>query len=335
MQRSRSGYAVNKTKKKIESRKGSASLAFLRAPAVTVISLLFFVFLFWLLLGERFSVLHQLTLETVGPLQSFATRVGEGMGRMADSFRGAASIRQERDLYMRRNTELLQQLSEFREAYSTYRYLQDQLRFKEQEKFPAISARVIGGDSSFFTIVLDRGKRDDVLEGMVVLTPDGVVGQVVHVSENYCKVLLAKAPSSAIDALVQKSRVRGIVKGTGEKGSGYLLEYVLKNVDVSVGDMIVTAGIGGVYSSGIALGKVSRVDKQQSGMFLKIEVQPTVDFQRLEYVLIDPTDRRKAMDELGVASGPAGFATMMKAQGEAMQKAQEETARQSGANRGR
>jgi len=319
---------VNKTKKKIESRKGSSPLAFLRVPVVAVISLLFLsFFLFWLLLGERFSVLHQLTLEAIGPLQSFATRIGASVGQATDSMRGTASIRQERDLYKRRNTELLQQLSEFREAYSTYRYLQDQLRFKEQEKFPAISARVVGGDASLFTIVLDRGKRDDVLEGMVVLTPEGVVGQVVHVSENYCKALLANSPSSAIDALVQKNRVRGILKGTGVDGSGYVLEYVLKNVDVAVGDMIVTAGIGGVYSSGVPLGKVSYVDKQQSGMFLKIGVQPAVDFQRLDYVLIDPTDRRKAMTELGVNSGPAGFETMM--------KAREEAAKHSGGNQGR
>jgi rod shape-determining protein MreC len=305
---------VNRTKKKIESRKGASRLAFLRVPAVAVIALLFLgFFLFWLLLGERFSVLHQLTLETIAPLQSFATRFGDGVGQATDSLRSTASIRQERDLYLRRNTELLQQLSEFREAYSTYRHLQEQLHFKEQEKFPAISARVVGGDASLFTIVLDRGKRDDVLEGMVVLTPEGVVGQVVHVSENYCKVLLANSPSSAIDALVQKNRVRGILKGTGVSGSGYVLEYVLKNVDVAAGDIIVTAGIGGVYSSGVPLGKVSYVDKQQSGMFLKIEVQPAVDFQRLDYVLIDPTDRRKAMKELGVSSDPAGFETMMKA----------------------
>ena len=320
---------MNKTKKKIESRKGGSPFAFLRIPAVTVLALLFLgFFLFWLLLGERFSVLHQLTLEAIGPLQSFATRIGDGMGRATDSLRATDSIRQERDLYMRRNTELLQQLSEFREAYSTYHRLQEQLLFKEQEKFPTISARVIGGDASLFTIVLDRGKRDDVLEGMVVLTPEGVVGQVVHVSENYCKVLLANSPSSAIDALVQKNRVRGILKGTGVSGSGYVLEYVLKNVDVAVDDMIVTAGIGGVYSSGVPLGKVAKVDKQQSGMFLKIEVQPAIDFERLDYVLIDPTDRRKALEDLDVDGGPAGFETMMKAR----EKAREETAKAPGAN---
>ena len=307
---------MNRGKKKIESRKGSHSLAFFRV--VTVISLLLLsFFLFWLLLGERFSVLHQLTLEAIGPLQSFATRIGDGVGQVTDTMRGASYIRQERDRYMRRNNELLQELSEFREAYSTYRYLQDQLRFKEREKFPAISARVVGRDSSFFTIVLDRGKRDDVLEGMVVLTPDGVVGQVVHVSDNYCKVLLANAPSSAIDALVQKNRTSGILKGRGEEGD-YILQYVLKNVDVAVGDMIVTAGIGGVYSSGIPLGKVSYVDKQQRGMFLEIGVRPTVDFLRLEYVLIDPTDRKKAMKELGVDTDPAGFKKVMEGRAKAL-----------------
>jgi len=312
---------VNRGKKKIESRRGNSSLVFLRAFAIISLLLISF-FLFLLLLGERFSVLHQLTLQGIGPLQSFATRIGDGIGQMGETLRGASYIRQERDLYMRRNTELLQELSEFREAYSTYRYLQDQLRFKEREKFPAISARVVGRDSSFFTIVLDRGKRDDVLEGMVVLTPDGVVGQVAHVSDNYCKVLLANAPSSAIDALVQKNRVSGILKGRGDEGD-YTLQYVLKNVDVAVGDMIVTAGIGGVYSSGIPLGKVSYVDKQQRGMFLEIKVRPTVDFLRLEYVLIDPTDRKKAMRELGVNPDPAGFKKVMEARAKAMDKAME------------
>ena len=66
-------------------------------------------------------------------------------------------------------------------------------------------------------------------------------------SESYSKVLLANAPSSAIDAMVQKNRVRGILKGAG--ANGYVLEYVLKNADVVEGDYIVTAGIGGIFQS--------------------------------------------------------------------------------------
>jgi len=90
------------------------------------------------------------------------------------------------------------------------------------------------------------------------------------------KILLANAPSSAIDAIVQKSRVRGILKGAGEQG--YILQYVLKNGEVAEGDIIVTAGIGGVFPPGITLGTVSKVHSKRRGMFLEIEVKPAVDF---------------------------------------------------------
>jgi rod shape-determining protein MreC len=73
---------------------------------------------------------------------------------------------------------------------------------------------------------------------------------------------------------------------------------VLKNADVEVGDRIVTAGIGGLFPAGIPIGKISRISKKERGMFQEIEVQPDIDFQRLEFVLIDPTDRRTAIESM-------------------------------------
>jgi rod shape-determining protein MreC len=134
---------------------------------------------------------------------------------------------------------------------------------------------------------------------MVARTDKGVVGQVVHVSANYSKILLANAPSSAIDAMVQKNRVRGILKGAGEKG--YILYYVPKNADVSVGDTIVTAGIGGLFNTGIPLGTVSAVTKQQRGMFLEIEVKPEVDFQMMEFVYIILSEKQKIQREMDLS----------------------------------
>ena len=100
--------------------------------------------------------------------------------------------------------------------------------------------------------------------------------------------------------MIQKSRIRGILKGVGEKG--FVLHYVLKNADVQVGDEIVTAGIGGVFPSGIPLGQVSKVYKRRLGMFQDIEVTPHVDFQKLEFVLIDPTDRRQILDSMDLST---------------------------------
>ena len=196
-----------------------------------------------------------------------------------------------------------QQLDQYREAYARNRYLENELKFKKEENFPSLTARVVGKDPSFWfqTLIVDRGKNDGVAEGMVARTSLGVVGQVIQISDNYAKILLTNAPSSAIDAMIQKNRVRGILKGAADKG--YVLYYVLKNADVVVGDRVVT-GIGGVFRSGIPLGTVSAVRSKRRGMFQEIEVAPIVDFGQLEMVFIDLSERQKIAEEMGRTVDP-------------------------------
>ncbi|HDK43924.1 MAG TPA: rod shape-determining protein MreC [Desulfobacteraceae bacterium] len=154
-----------------------------------------------------------------------------------------------------------------------------------------VSAQVIGKDPSlwFRTVVIDRGTSDGVMKGMPVVTDSGIVGQIFSVSPNYAKVLLAIAPSSALDVLLQKSRVRGILKGTGSLTCK--LDYVLKTVDVEKGDYIVTAGYGGIFPTGLPVGVVTKVVKKPRGMFQEIEVSPAVDFLTLENVQILELER--------------------------------------------
>lgn len=290
-----------RVKKRANARKEPSRFSSLRLLLLAGTLLIVGVLLLASLVGERFGVTHQLTLDMIGPFQGVLSRSMAGVVSFKNDYLALWNIRDENKKLQDLVDKYLKELSEYREGYRTYLYLQEQLKFREQLEFQPLAARVVGKDPSFWfqTIVVDRGKKDDVLEGMVVLTPEGVVGQVVHAADHYAKVLLANAPSSAIDALVQKNRVRGILKGDGEKG--YTLQYVLKNADVAVGDHIVTAGIGGVFSSGIPLGVVAAVHKKERGMFQEIEVTPSVDFQKLENVLIDPTDRKKILSEMNLS----------------------------------
>ncbi len=253
------------------------------------------------MLGGRFGAPHQLTLDFIGPLQSAATRTFGGIVNLKNDYVALLNIKAENTQLQAQIDKLLTELGEYREGYSTYRHLQDLLQLKEQSTFKPIAARVVGKEPAYWyqTIVVDRGKKDDILEGMIALAPGGVVGQVMHTAESYSKILLANAPSSAIDAMVQKTRTRGILKGAGEKG--FVLQYVLKTADVEVGDFIVTAGIGGVFPAGIPLGKISKIEKKQRGMFQEIEVEPHIDFQKLEYVLLDPTDRKAVSESMNLS----------------------------------
>jgi len=249
--------------------------------------------------GGKFGPLRQFTMEVLGPVQGVFSRIAFSGRQITEEYSSLWDVHKENRHLKVMLEKYQEQLDQYREAYATYLHLQNELDFKKHGKFPYLTARVVGKDPAFWfkTIIVDRGENDGVVEGMVARNVKGVVGQVIHVSANYSKILLANAPSSAIDAMVQKNRVRGILKGAGEKG--YVLRYVLKNADVSVGDIIVTAGIGGLFRTGIPLGVVSAVKKQRRGMFLDIEVKPEVDFQKLEVVFIVLSEKQKVQKEMG------------------------------------
>ena len=289
-------------RKKSKSKQEQPNYSSFRVLFLVAILALVGVLLLATLVGGKFGTPHQLTLDFMGPLQSVVTRSVSTIGSIKNDYVALWNVRAENKRLQLLVDKYLTELGEYREGYSNYLHFEELLAFKEKLYFQPLAARVVGKEPAFWyqTIVVDRGRKDDVLDGMIALAPAGAVGQVIHTGEHYSKILLANAPSSAIDAMIQKNRIRGILKGVGEKG--FVLHYVLKNADVQVGDEIVTAGIGGVFPAGIPLGQVSKVYKKRRGMFQEIEVAPYVDFQKLEFVLIDPTDRRKILESMDLST---------------------------------
>lgn len=160
------------------------------------------------------------------------------------------------------------------------------LEFQKTIANRVIAAEVIGKDPSpwFKTIIIDKGRDDQVGKGMAVVIPDGVVGQVINASSHYSKVLLITAHNSSADALVQRTRARGIIQG-GATGR-CVFKYVLRKHDVQIGDRVVTSGLDDVFPKGLSIGQVSRVIKPDAGIFQEVTVIPYVDFEKLEEVLV-------------------------------------------------
>jgi rod shape-determining protein MreC len=119
-----------------------------------------------------------------------------------------------------------------------------------------------------------------------VVIPEGIVGVVIETSSRSAKVLLLIDPNSAVDALVQRTRARGIVKGGG---AGYcVFDYVLRKHEISVGDTVVSSGLDGVFPKGLRVGRISEIVRLNAGIFQKVSVTPVVDFEILEEVFIIP-----------------------------------------------
>jgi rod shape-determining protein MreC len=114
--------------------------------------------------------------------------------------------------------------------------------------------------------------------------PEGVAGQVTDTSAQYAKVMLIIDRNSAVDAFVQRTRARGIIKG--ESTSSCVFQYALRKDEVRVGDKIVASGLDGVFPKGMPIGEVSGVVRRAAGIFQEVTVTPHVDFEKLEEVLV-------------------------------------------------
>jgi rod shape-determining protein MreC len=148
------------------------------------------------------------------------------------------------------------------------------------------TARIIGRDPLPFsgTVTINKGERDGIAKNMAVLSPFGVVGQIMAISGHAARVLLITDHNSGVDAVVQRSRARGIVEG-GIDG-GCLMKYVKRGEDVDVGDRIVTSGLDGIFPKGIIIGNVTRVTRGVRGLLQVAEVTPSVPLDRIEEVLV-------------------------------------------------
>lgn len=181
---------------------------------------------------------------------------------------------------------LKNRINELREADLESRRLRRLMGLAEAVSLPMTAARVTGAErtSVFHVLYISKGTAHGIRPGMPVLTDIGVGGRIIEASWHVSKVLLITDFNSNVDALVQRSRVQGILQGAGPEGC--VLKYVPSSGDVQAGDEVITSGLVGIFPKGFLLGTVSRVEKEKTGLFQKIVVKPAVDPALLEEVMV-------------------------------------------------
>jgi rod shape-determining protein MreC len=163
--------------------------------------------------------------------------------------------------------------------------LRAMLEFKGAfQEFSLIPASVLSQDIThvFKTVIIDKGSRSGFGINMPILNPSGVVGRVIAVSPHTAQVLLITDPNSSIPALIESSRVKGIVKGREE--SLLSLEYVRSTEDVNVGDSVVTSGLLGIFPKGLKIGYVREIKKDDRQIFSNIILEPCVKMEMIEEI---------------------------------------------------
>ncbi len=152
------------------------------------------------------------------------------------------------------------------------------------------AARVVArGTSPYFrvlSVTLDVGDGP-VEEGMPVIAPGGVVGQVRSVRGDRAEILLVTDPRSAVDVVMEKSRARGVAVGTGEQDRyATRLDYVQRSAQIVIGERVLTTGDDGRYPRGLVVGEILEVGGEGTGPFRGARARPLVDLSFLDEVFV-------------------------------------------------
>lgn len=172
--------------------------------------------------------------------------------------------------------------------------LKEQLDFATEIKYRNIPAQIIGRnpDSQYSGITLNKGARNGIKKGMPVIAVQagnvGVVGRIITVGVGTSMMMPVYDVRCNISSRIQNTRDLGIVSGNGSSDGALSLKYIRKRVmdDFNYGDIVVTSGENGNYMRDIPVGRISKITVLDYDSSLNIELDPIIDFNRLENVLV-------------------------------------------------
>ena len=204
------------------------------------------------------------------------------------SFVGSISrLREENNFLTEKISELEIDKSKISELEIENSTLKKELGFKDTNGIEdLVPAKIIERDPVFFLdhFVVDKGSNDGVKEGAAVLSMGTLIGLVREVYSDHAKVVLVTSKDSLVQAMLQNSRAKGILRGGL---SGLYLENIIQDTEYQPGEYVITSGLGGKIKQGIIIGKAGEVQSVDSGIFKSVIVNPIVDLSKLETVFIE------------------------------------------------
>lgn len=160
------------------------------------------------------------------------------------------------------------------------------LDLKETNKFEFFVGKIIGYDPTFTfkSVKINLGRQDGIQIGMGAISPKGVIGVVIRVQQKTCDLLLITDPNSNLDSMITRNQSRGILQGKLENMMRF--KYFDRNLNIWIGDKIVTSGFTGAFPPNIPIGTITNIQKNPDDLSQIVDVEPTENIVKLNEVII-------------------------------------------------
>ena len=256
-----------------------------------IITLIILVLLIFLSNVEtsKLSYLESLGSKIINPIQKVFVDLKNKVIGNTSYFDDIDKLREENSQLKTENSDLKEQLREMEILKAENKALQEDLNLTEKySNYEAIPAYVINRDISNYSgnIILNVGKDDGIEENMTVIADKGLVGHVISVTSNTCKVQVIVDAASTVSATINTTDESIICKGTLENNQILRATYIPTGADLIIGDTIQTSGLGGIYPKGILIGTITDIVTTNNSIDRYAVIQTAVDFSKIYTVLV-------------------------------------------------
>jgi rod shape-determining protein MreC len=236
-------------------------------------------------IGETRTMFERTIMTLFSPVPKLVNWLGQSA---SDGYHGYLDMRHavNENLELHRKVaQLTTENLQLRQSEGDLKRLRALMDYSEQLSTPSTLAHVLMLDTSgrFKSMILDRGSSAGVDVNDAVVNASGLIGRVVLTTKDMSKVQLVTDGNSAVGVLLERTRRQGVLRGDGAGGAQ--LYDIPSLSDVAPGDVVLTAGIDGIYPKGIPVGNVVKADKG-ADLFKSIVVKPSVDFGSIEEVIV-------------------------------------------------
>ncbi len=181
------------------------------------------------------------------------------------------------------NNELKQEINDMKNELNIEHVLSD---------YDYLNATVVSRNAStwYNNLTIDKGSHNGIKEGMVVINSTGVIGKTTNVStfSSDVKLITTTDTNNKISVTIQSNgkKLTGLINGYDYKTKNLEIEGISNTDTVSVGDQVYTSGLGGVFPSGILIGKVKSITTDVYDLSKIINVEPSANFEDINYVTV-------------------------------------------------
>jgi len=235
---------------------------------------------------DETSQFENLLMDFFGPMQRSVTFLKRKTGSLLDYYVLNINASKENGQLRNRVDELQNKIFQLDEISKENKRLKGLLDFNTDVKGKKVLAQIVAWDASsdYKAIRINKGQADGIKLQSPVVTTKGLVGYIFRLTDNFADVLTILDANNRVDGIVSRIRSHGIIEGFS--GNKCLMKYIGRTEAVILNDMVVTSGLGNIYPKGVLIGNVSRIERENYGITQYIEVTPSVEFSKLEEVIV-------------------------------------------------